>query len=594
MSADRRPGASRGSLRSDPAARRSGRALGRRGSERVVAREYGAVRDEVLRTVGGKLRAAGVRLDDSDLDAAYNQAWHALYVKLEAGETIDNRVAMLVTITHRRALDDHRARHVDRRADLEPDLVAPPDDLDARLDDRTRLRALRDGMRERLSDRELEAATLCYLYDYTRPDAARQMGLTPRRMEKVMDGVSKRMGRLVEDVSGDWCRERRSMIRAYALGILDPDGERHALAASHLEDCSSCRRRVLGLRGIASLTPPVPLLVGSGLIAGGPSATGTGHAESTSDVGAPGLGAAGAAGVTAAAAAAAGAAGASASVTASAGAGATAGANAGVTAGASSASGASAATGAGTSVGAGTTAAGAVSVVGRRAASTGSAGTGVGVGVGRRLRGLGRRVAGLGRRAAMVATAGVAVVAIAVAAVAIGDDDGSSGSGPRVAGPDGGGPAAARPGSISPSAPVTVRSASDRPGALRVAVPDVTAMQAREREAAARRRAAERRRSATLRAAARARRRVAASTSVPGTTPSAAARADAAGSDGAGTGSSSSAAAATPPPAASTPPSSTGSSTTNGSGSTSGSGAGSSAAPSDRVVDDGAEEFDLR
>lgn len=100
--------------------RSPGRARRRDRHELLVDREYAASRDEVLRTVRAKLQAAGVELDDGDLEAAYNQAWHALYLMLADGERIDNRIAMLVTVTHRRALDDHRAQRVDRRTELDP------------------------------------------------------------------------------------------------------------------------------------------------------------------------------------------------------------------------------------------------------------------------------------------------------------------------------------------------------------------------------------------------------------------------------------------------------------------------------------------
>lgn len=250
----------------------------------ILEREYESLRGEVVATVRGKLRSAGIQLDDSDIDAAYNQAWHALYVKLEEGQAVDNRAALLVTIAHRRAIDEHRALHVDRRADDDgtPDLPAPLPDVDGRLDDERRLRSLVEGMRERLSGRELQAATLCYLHERSRPEAAEIMGLSPRRMEKVMDRVSKQIAEIVRDVQGDWCRSRGSLIRAYALGVLDPEGERYRLAASHLEDCSACRRRVLALRGLAAATPPAPmlaLLLGGGVaVAGGGGAVAAGGA----------------------------------------------------------------------------------------------------------------------------------------------------------------------------------------------------------------------------------------------------------------------------------------------------------------------------
>jgi hypothetical protein len=129
-------------------------------------------------------------------------------------------------------------------------------------------------MREKLHGREREAAALCYVQDYSRPEAAQAMGIKPRRMEKLMDGVSKKVGAFVGDIERDeWCDARHSMIKAYALGLLDPEGERYALAAEHLESCSACRRDVIRMRGIASLSPPVPLMMAALVGAG---ATGAG------------------------------------------------------------------------------------------------------------------------------------------------------------------------------------------------------------------------------------------------------------------------------------------------------------------------------
>jgi hypothetical protein len=130
-------------------------------------------------------------------------------------------------------------------------------------------------MREQLDRREREAAALCYVQDYTRPEAAAAMGLKPRRMEKLMDGVSKKVGAFVGDIARDeFCDARHSMIKAYALGVLDPEGERYQLAADHLRDCPACRRDVLRMRGIAALTPPAPILLAVLGAAGGAS----GHA----------------------------------------------------------------------------------------------------------------------------------------------------------------------------------------------------------------------------------------------------------------------------------------------------------------------------
>ncbi|HST43433.1 MAG TPA: sigma-70 family RNA polymerase sigma factor, partial [Conexibacter sp.] len=184
----------------------------RAAADALLAREYDERKPEVVTTVAGKLAGAGIRLDPSDLDAAYNQAWHALHTKLADGEAIDNPTGLLVAITHRRALDEHRALHVNRRADADDlELIAHEHDIDQRLDDEMQLRQFLAGLRERLNRRELQAAALCYVYEYSRPEAARLVGVPPKRMEKIMDAVSRKLAPvLVEIRSGTWCEQHSS------------------------------------------------------------------------------------------------------------------------------------------------------------------------------------------------------------------------------------------------------------------------------------------------------------------------------------------------------------------------------------------------
>lgn len=240
----------------------------------LVTLEYDRHKAEVMRTVASKLSAAGVGSSEADLDASYNEAWHALYLALADGEEIENRIGYLVTVTYRRALNEVRALKVSRRADsTELDMVGVELDIDSQLDAQIQLRQIREGFRSKLSARELEAATLCHLYGYTRPEAAEAMGVRPKRMEKIMDRASARIGTVVETVrSGEHCAELAPTIRAFAVGMLNPDGEKYHLASDHLEHCSACRREVWTDRGLAAIGPPLPLAFA--LLAGGAGITG--------------------------------------------------------------------------------------------------------------------------------------------------------------------------------------------------------------------------------------------------------------------------------------------------------------------------------
>ena len=136
-------------------------------------------------------------------------------------------------------------------------------DFAGELDDRIRLRQLFEGLRGRLSEREQQAAALCYLQGLSRSEAAARMGISEARMRKLMEGpgagrpgVAGKVGELIEDdPRGSWCEEQGSLMRGYAFGILDPEGERYRLALAHQSECPACRAYVLSLRGLAAVLP---------------------------------------------------------------------------------------------------------------------------------------------------------------------------------------------------------------------------------------------------------------------------------------------------------------------------------------------------
>jgi DNA-directed RNA polymerase specialized sigma24 family protein len=326
-------------------------------AERMLLKEFEALRGRVLGTVRGRLRTSGVSLDASDLEACYAQAWQGLYAAMLAGEEIANPTGWLVLVTFRRAIEEHRSRRrsypteglgeldglhrasgttVRGAGEREP---AQECDFAAELDDRTRLRQVFEALRGRLSERELQAAALCYLQGLSRSEAAARMEISESRMRKLMEGagpgrpgVAGKVGELVETIrAGGWCEEQGSLMRGLAFGILDPAGERYQLALAHRRECPACRAYVLSLRGLAAVLP-VPMFL--------PGALGAGALVGAAGAGVgAGAGAGSGAGAGAAAGAGSGAGGAGAGVGAGAGAGAGAGTQVGSGIGALSASG---------------------------------------------------------------------------------------------------------------------------------------------------------------------------------------------------------------------------------------------------------------
>ncbi len=251
---------------------------------RLLRKEFEGMRGKVLTVVRSQLRGKGIALAvRPDLEASYAQAWHGLYASVLAGERIENPAGWLVRVTFRRAVDEYRAaRATGITGEGEGKGSYPPGSHAARdwageLDDKARLRHVFEGMRTRLGPREREAASLCYLQGLSRAQAAERMGVSEARMRKLMEGsgagtqgVAAKMGELLSTIAaGGWCEEQGSLMKAYAFGILDPDGERYALAAAHCRQCPACRARVASLRGLASVLP-LPLLpeltaVGNGI-----------------------------------------------------------------------------------------------------------------------------------------------------------------------------------------------------------------------------------------------------------------------------------------------------------------------------------------
>ena len=257
-------------------------------AERLLRKDFEGMRAKVLTVVRSQLRGAGISLAAADLEACYAQAWHGLYAKVLEGEQIENPAGWLVRVAFRRAVDEYRAARatpVVGKGEGEgsyPQGSHATGDWAGELDDKARLRHVFEGLRARLGPREREAVSLCYLQGLTRAQAAERMGVSEARMRKLMEGagagrpgVAAKMGDLLGTIAaGGWCEEQGSLMKAYAFGLLDPEGERHELAVAHCSQCPACRAYVASLRGLAAVLP-LPLLpglaVGGGAVARGGS-----------------------------------------------------------------------------------------------------------------------------------------------------------------------------------------------------------------------------------------------------------------------------------------------------------------------------------
>ncbi len=241
--------------------------------ERLIAENYEELKDEVLATVRGKLAADNLHPDPLDLDAAYNGAWHALYERHnKQSEPVANLGGWLALIAYRRAIDDirrSRLQHHVQGGEEVMDRLGYEPDLDEEVADRDRYRQWLLSLRLRLNARERQAVSLCVLHEHSRREASEIMGIDIKRLDKIIGAANRKLDGLVETISrGDWCRQQQSLIKAFALGLHDDDGERRELAIHHVMGCPACASYVRSIRGLTGILP-VPAALGGALGPGG-------------------------------------------------------------------------------------------------------------------------------------------------------------------------------------------------------------------------------------------------------------------------------------------------------------------------------------
>lgn len=202
-------------------------------------RELDAVRERTLDVLAAQLQAKGISFGRPDLEDFHAGAWHALYVTLARGRAVGDLSALIVAAARSRAVDEYR------RARAGGDDAGRESARSAAAAVRTFVAQIAD----RLGEREREAATLLHLHGMDRARAGALLGLDATGMETVAARLAAALGPIAVVLApGAWCAEQDEPIKAYALGLLDPDGEPYRQALEHLDGCAGCRHRVLGLR----------------------------------------------------------------------------------------------------------------------------------------------------------------------------------------------------------------------------------------------------------------------------------------------------------------------------------------------------------
>ncbi|HXC45402.1 MAG TPA: sigma-70 family RNA polymerase sigma factor [Solirubrobacteraceae bacterium] len=232
-------------------------------AEEIANANYGAMMEEILRSVNGRLRVEGIKtLNRQDLEVAYNEGWQGVTQHIVQGRPLTSLAGLLFTMVHRRAIDIYRAKQEGRRVEMDLEQQAVDADLADRADDHEKLTRLLGRLKDRLNDKERRAVTLCVLHGYKRPEAADLLGIDRVVFERIMDGATKKMAGVVASIEARGCGgdEWSRLMRAYALGLLSEDEPDYQRAQAHVDGpdpCEACCRYVRGLRGLAAVLPPL-------------------------------------------------------------------------------------------------------------------------------------------------------------------------------------------------------------------------------------------------------------------------------------------------------------------------------------------------
>ncbi len=233
-------------------------------AQQLAERRLRELEGPVVRIVVGRLHKRHAWLPKPDIEAAYNRAWHGVYESIAQGKAVQNLTGFLVEVTYMRSIDIYRERHQDLQSEepLEEQIVEL--DLAERIDNQQKINGLLVRLAERLNEKERSAVSLCLLRGYPRAETAKRLGLTDRALKKVMDSANKKLSGVVKTMQARGCGddEWARAVRAFALGITDPDSPDYERIAHHIDDCQPCKQYVLCLRGLTVIFPPILPLLG--------------------------------------------------------------------------------------------------------------------------------------------------------------------------------------------------------------------------------------------------------------------------------------------------------------------------------------------
>jgi RNA polymerase sigma factor (sigma-70 family) len=236
-------------------------------STRPAATAYEQHRDYVLSVLS---RRCGW-LDRDEREEAFHDAY-AVVLEKERDGALDLDVmaaaqvrAFLTQTAIHKGLDEGKRAHRKRSLPIgdrelsEPDAGRAPDEVAAADLESARVREIVGE----LSERRQAIVKLRYFFDRSPQEIQRCLGLSERSYRRELERAQRHILQRYELVrEGSFCESRRSLIRAFVMGIAGPDRAREA--REHLASCPGCTAWAAELREVrrqAAALAPLPALV---------------------------------------------------------------------------------------------------------------------------------------------------------------------------------------------------------------------------------------------------------------------------------------------------------------------------------------------
>jgi DNA-directed RNA polymerase specialized sigma24 family protein len=164
-------------------------------AEQLARTHYAKLQASVACYVRRRLGHAAVHFPEHELEASYNMAWDALMERVAQGKTPECFDGWLCVVTYRRAVDYLRRRQIHREFPLATvDRVATSDDPYELAASGESVRQCLQGIERRFGERGTRIVAYLWLGDLTHAAAAERVGVSTKRLRKILYGHGRKIG----------------------------------------------------------------------------------------------------------------------------------------------------------------------------------------------------------------------------------------------------------------------------------------------------------------------------------------------------------------------------------------------------------------